>query len=219
MLRNSQYFKLEPITNGSKAIVLAGNSYSAGLKIEIGSTVLAKYNPNEGFEYSIEGKKYDRWKLGDYTLSHWKMSETFPVRYEQEPRIKSSILRNHFREVHRGELLNVQIASNEKYDHYKYFSTNLQPNEFLFKMFENETIMFLGSEMKPLSTEDYHTLAHSKVAKELMWKNTNFLHMSFLIGQRRISYSELDFLHGDLFVETFCYNRGKLYTNKNKKAR
>ena len=152
MLRNSQYFNLELLKSGSKTVVLAGNSYSS-LKLEIGSTVLAKYNSSGVLDYFIEdndktskpGKLIHRIDLQSYVLKDWKMNESFPVQYTQEPKIKTSILRNHFREVHHGELLNIQITSNEKYDHYKHFSTTLLSKAFLFKIFEGETLMFLGS--------------------------------------------------------------------------
>jgi len=233
MLRNSQHFKLEPLTNGSKTVVLAGKDYSSvsSVKLEVGATIFVKKNkPSGGFDFFIEDNKdsfhsersFHCFDLQHFILKDWRLFEFFPpMQYMQEPKIKTSILRNHFRQVNRGELLEIKHSPNIKYDVYgssKIFG-NKYPKEALFKMFEGETLMFLGSEMKPLSSEDYHTYAHSLVAKESMWKNTNFLHMNFLIGQRRISYSELDFLHGELFVDSFCYNKGNLYTNKNKKVK
>jgi hypothetical protein len=234
VLRNSQYFNLVPVSDGDSTVVLAVTGYNPH-KIEVGQKIYIKTNKdqhgNTETKFIIERTNKEnlsvyRQDLGTYIFRNWRFVGSEWQRqgyinssYRKEPKIKSSILRNHFREVQRGELLDIQTTSNDNYDHYKHFSQSLIPKEFLFKMFEGETLMFLGSEMKPLKHEDYHTQTHNTVALKKMWKSENFLHMNFLIGQRKIAYSELDFLYGDLFVDSFCYNRGKLYTNKNKKAK
>lgn len=234
MLRNSQYFKPVSIANGDSTFIIGCDGYSS-LKFELGSQVVARLNSDGHFDYAIRSPQvsnektidkysFDRHDLISYIFKDWKYggytSHSF---FLKEPKIKTSILKNHFRQVDKGELLKIKCSKNDKYGTDPRYSNTITsyPNEFLFKKFEEETIMFLGSEMKPLSSEDYHTNRHLSAAKmqnEARSKQ-NFLHMNFLIRQRRISYSELDFLHGDLFVDSFCYNRGKLYTNKNKKVK
>lgn len=225
MLRNSQYFKPVPIANGDSTIILGYAGYAAEFKL--GSEVLAKLDRNGYLDFVVTCPQssnktiVEKHELSYVFLKDWTYGNTMMGKwaYLKEPKIKTSILKNHFRQVNKGELLKIKCYNNNKYSS-KYSNTYVSyPNEFLFKKFEEETMMFLGSEMKPLSTEEYHTNIHLRAAKnQNEIKNTqSFLHMNFLVGQRKISYSELDFLHGDLFVDSFCYNKGSLYTNKNKK--
>jgi hypothetical protein len=237
MLRYSQYFNLEPLTNGDSTVVLYVNSWNPQ-KIQVGDTVSVIKTVNNSqaeTKYIIHGnpnKTACEQDLGSCVFRTWRFCEgtqfknnlgfrigSTPAQYKRERKIKPSILRNHFREIKSGELVHIQTEDNNKFDDYKNFAAHPMPKEFLFKMFDKETMMFLGPEMKPLKHEDYHTNFHNSVALERRWSSENFLHLNFLIGQRKISYSELDFLYGDLFVDSFCYSRGKLYTNKNKKVK